>query len=139
MGLLADFLVGTDEDASRYDGGPTVPDSHRASYTGITEIELTTLYLIAQGLPVDPDTTYDFRTVSEADEGEVVTVEILPDLVRRLAGASDEDLMQWAREWAATEELACEPEDLQPVLQDLRRLALVARAEAKAVYLWNCV
>lgn len=83
MGILADFIVASEEDAAAYDGERRLPDSHCAQYKG--------------------------------------------------------DLRAWSTPWSETEELSCAPEDILPLLNDLRRLSKVARAEAKSVYLWNCV
>ena len=139
MGLLADFFVATEQDALRYDGERSLPESHRAHYTGFTEIELSTLYMIAQGLPVDAETVYDFQSVSSQDDGEEVTMVVLPELCSRLAAASDDKLKSWAALWGDTEELKGARAELLPVLVDLRRLSVLAASEGKSVFLWNCV
>ena len=141
MGLLADFFIATEEDAGRYDGEASFPESHRAQYKGITEIELSTLFTIAQGKPVDDNdpTTHECRMVSVLDGGERVTVEVIPELVTRLARASDQEVKTWAALWGATAELDCDGDELMPLLLDLRRLAGLAATESRAMYLWNCV
>jgi hypothetical protein len=139
MGVLADFFVATEPEAEHYDNSSVFPDSHRAQYKGFTEIELSTLYMIAQGLVVDDETVYEFRTITDIDDGERVTTEVLPDLVARLAVASDDALGSWAALWSETAELQCGPGELLPVLEDLRRLSRTAASESKGLYLWNCV
>ncbi len=137
--MLADFFVATEAEAVQYDSKSSVPSSHRAKYKHFTEIELSTLYMITQGLEVDDEAEYEFRTVAMQDGGERCTLEILPDLAVRLGAASDAALASWATLWAATEELQCDGAQLLPVLNDLRRLSQLASKEGKSVYLWNCL
>lgn len=139
MGLLADFIVATETEARSYEGDATFPERYRAQLRGFTEIELGTLYHIAQGKPVAEDTLYDFYVIRSVDGGERMTTEVIPDLVNHLAAASDADLAAWAKEWCQTEELLCDAGDVLPVLEDLRRLSKLAVSERKSVYLWNCV
>ncbi len=139
MGVLADFIVATEADASEYDGSAKIPDSHRAQHKRLTEVELGTLYHITQGKPVDDDTLYDFNVIRVVDDGEQLTTELLPDLIVRLAAASNDDLDGWAEVWSETDELSCDADDVRPILDDLRRLSRLAAAERKSVYLWNCV
>ena len=40
-------------------------------------------------------------------------------------------------QWAATEELQVDADELRPVVLDLQRLARQAIAEQKSVYLWG--
>jgi hypothetical protein len=102
-----------------------------------TEIELGTLYHIAQGKEVTDDTLYDFRSTHIVEHRERMVTELIPDMVARLAAASDAQLAAWAGEWCQTAELLCDASDLIPVLEELRRLAKVAASEQKTVYLWN--
>jgi hypothetical protein len=131
--------VANEAEAAAYDGDAPIPDSHRAQYKSFTEIELGTLYHITQGKEVADDTLYDFKVIREVDGGERLTTELLPELVSRLAAAADDDLDSWAESWGQTEELQCAADEMLPVLKDLRRLSKLAQAEAKSVYLWNCV
>jgi len=139
VGLLAHFFVAAEDDAVRYDGGRSFPESHRAQYKSFTEIELGTLYMIAQGIFVDADTVYDFKVVGSENDGERLVTEVIPDLSSRLAAAQDETLKAWAKLWGATEELRIPGSELMPVLLDLRRLSRLAASEGKSLYLWNCV
>ena len=139
MGVLANFIVANEGEAAAYDGDTSISDSHCAYYKTFTEIELGTLYHITQGKEVDDDTLYDFKVIREVDGGERVTIELLPELVSRLASADDADLHAWAELWGQTEEIQCPADEMLPVLKDLRRLSKLAQTEAKSVYLWNCV
>lgn len=63
MGILADFIVATEAEAVAYEGTTSMPESHRAQYNGFTEIELGTLYDVAQGKLVDDESIYEFKLV----------------------------------------------------------------------------
>ncbi len=139
MGVLADFIVATEEEAMAYDGIATFPESHRAQYKRLTELELGTLYHILQGKQVDDHTLYEFEAINVVDGGEQLTTRLLPDLVERLRGASDGELKSVASLWGATEEIQCSGDEMLPLLEDLRRLAKLAQSESKDMYLWNCV
>lgn len=141
MGLLAEFFVATEVEAMQYSGDPGCPDSHKALYKRFTEVELETLYDITLGKSVsdDDETSHEFKVVKVVDDGEQVTTELLPDLIARLANASDETLESWAGTWGATTEIQSDADAVLPVLQDLRRLAIMAQSESKSVYLWNCL
>lgn len=139
MGVLAEFFVADEPEALAYDADSALPESHRVLYKRLTELELGTLYHITLGKEVDDDTFYDFRLVKSVDDGEQLTTELLPDLVARLAGATNDELRAWAEGWGRTEEIQVEGEEILQVLEDLRRLARLAQAESKQVYLWNCV
>jgi hypothetical protein len=43
------------------------------------------------------------------------------------------------RDWADSEELSCDPEEVRPFVVDLKRLAQVAHSSGRSLYLWNCV
>lgn len=77
-------------------------------------MERGTLYDVAQGKDVDDESSYELNVVRVVDDGERSTTALLPDLVERLAKASDDELEAWAEPWAGTEELDCEASDLLP-------------------------
>ncbi len=142
MGLLADFIVATEEEASAYDGDASFPDTHRLECKGLTELEVGTLYQIVQGQEVggeDDEIPYEGRVIRVVDGGERLTVEVTPGLIRHLASASDADLDAWSHAWGRTAEIQCSGDEMLPILRELRRLSMLAVSESKSVYLWNCV
>ena len=138
MGVLADFIVATKEEAINYDGS-NLPNDHIAQYKRFTELELGYLVDVVDGKGIDYESFHDFETVLIEDDGQIVTTLIREDLTSRFSTANDQDLEQWAKVWCTAEELSCQPEDVMPMLKDLRFLSLLARKENKKVYLWNCV
>ncbi len=139
MGILADFYVSSDADAARYDEGQNLPDSELAEYKNITPLEISMLWSILKGQEWDVDLFNELRCVLERDGGERLIHKLPGELVAMLAGLSDDALSQAAVKWSQTEELACDASDLEPVLQDLKRLSMHAQDTQRSVYLWNCV
>ena len=43
-----------------------------------------------------------------------------------------------ATKWAATDEMACEAADVQPIIEGLVRLAKIASSQNRKLYFWNC-
>jgi hypothetical protein len=139
MGLLADFYVSTDDDAVSYDDSPSLPDSDRAQHTGITHLELSTLWAILQEREWDVTTMDEFRCLLERDGGERLIHRFPAALVAQLATSDAGTLRLAAAAWAQTEELSCDPSDIQPVVDDLMRLARRAQETGKSLFVWNCV
>lgn len=146
MGILADFFVATPEDALRYSNRISEADEGEsldallqpASYNGVTNLELGTLWAILERAPFD-----DARHVPEDDladdDGESWLFRFPDELTALIAAASPEELKRAGEEWARSDELDCEPDLLSPLLADLQRLSKLARSNGKAVYLWGCV
>lgn len=144
MGILADFFAATPEQATRYAHRFDEPDKGSAikkllapkEYQGFTGLEMGTLWALLEGEPWDID-RHMLQEILLTHEGET-WLERFPDaLVQRLAHATPAQLAGVLVEWAKTEELACEPSELQPVLDDLQSLARDALNSGKFVYLWG--
>ena len=139
MGVLADFYLSTDDAASAYDHGSFEPEEDRAQFKGITTLELTTLWAFLDDTEWNVDMLDHFHCLLERDGGEVLVHRIPTPLVKRLKDLDERKVRDLASRWAATEELACAPEDVLPVLAELVRLSASAEKRSKGLYLWNCV
>jgi hypothetical protein len=140
MGLLSDFIVANELDAIAYNGEEQgVPALHIVHSGRLTPLELETLYHVTQGGDPGDIVDYQFRTVNVVHDGEQVTTELSAALVGQLAEASDAALSAWANARARSEHFRGSDTNLRPLLDDLRRLAQLARAESKSMYLWICV
>ncbi len=146
MGMLADFFVATPEQATRYANRNDEPDEgeeitallNPCEYKRFTGLELGTLWAILEGVPWEVGKHMPKDTVL-GTEGES-WLERLPDeLTHLLSKATPEALAKAGSSWANTEELTCEPADLDPVLADLQRLAQQAILSGRSVYLWGCL
>ena len=138
MGLLAEFIVATKEEAENYNGF-NHPQSHTAKYKGLTELELGYLVDITQNKEIDYEKFHDFETIKIEDDGERVTTLIRDDLTENISNATNETIAKWAAIWCTADELQCSPEDLIPVLNDLKKLSQLSIQENKKLYLWNCL
>lgn len=144
--MLSDFFVADAADALRYaqrheeaDEGEEIERRlNPAQYKNVTGLELGTLWAILEGAEWNvkkhmPD------TISEGEEGESWLHRFPVELTRLLANLDEAGLCRAAEDWAETEEMDCDPEELAPLLADLQSLARLAEAPGTSVYLWGCL
>jgi len=87
----------------------------------------------------DVDLLDHFPCILQMDGGKR-TIHRLPSaMLSDLGGLASKDLSSIVSKWAATDEMACEPNDASPVLDGLIRMARRASETGKSVYLWNCL
>jgi hypothetical protein len=141
VSIVADFFVASPENARAYATAEThdglqlhlVPTRHK----GITPLELGTLWAILEGCEWGVE-RHDIPDESPAEDGNSWLCRFPQPLVQLLADSSDGDLALARTHWAATEELGCAPEALEPVIADLQRLARQAIETGREMYLWGC-
>ena len=140
MSVLADLYVSTPDKALEYDAAQEALESDRAEMTGFTSIEFSTLWAIIEGKPWEEAHMDAFETLLEKDGGERM-ISLVPGKFVELAAALDDaGIATAAEEWAQTDELDhCEPEDLTETIEELRRVARVAKESQRGLYLWNCI
>jgi hypothetical protein len=140
VSLLADIYVSRDdEDAVRYDSEPA-SFKDREQYTSFTDLELSTLWAIIAGIEWQEGLLDRFRpSVLLKDDGRRTIHRLPSEMVVELARLKSEQIPTVTTEWAATDELACEPANAQPIVEALVRLALRASETGWNIYLWNCV
>jgi hypothetical protein len=144
--MLSDFFVATPAEALRYanrideadDGEEIERLLQPAQYKGITGLEIGTLWAILEGREWDAEKHMP-ADVCLAEDGEIWLHRFPAELSQLLAHLDGAALKVTMAAWAATEELDCSPEDLKPVLEDLRSLARQAGDNGKSVYLWGCL
>jgi hypothetical protein len=123
MSVMAElFVCGSDSEAKRYD---TSPNSFRdrEQYRNFTPLELSILWADMRGITWDAELMNDFPAVLIIDGGER-TIHRLPDsMLRALAQLTSEGCSVLAGKWAATEEMACKPADVEPIINGLKDLA----------------
>ena len=135
MGILSDFFVADPERAKAIKNVSELPSNCYAMYKGFTELELGFLWQIHDNKPLDFDPSLGFQLISEAEE--TFTTEFPPEFTNILSNLNDDAIPNLAIKWAACEELSCDGKDLIPVIEDLRRLAQLANAKNRRLYLWN--
>lgn len=134
MSLLADiFLAHNDEDALRYNSEPA-SFGDREQYTGFTVLELSTLWAVMQSVEWDEHILDEFATVFQ-ESGVGHWVHLIPAAMSlELTRMTPEQLTLAAAKWASTDEMACEPSDVLPIVEGLIRLAKKGRATDQSIY-----
>jgi hypothetical protein len=137
--VLADIYLSTnDHEAIGYDIAPdTFLD--RVQYTSFTVLELSTLLALMPGVEWDVSLLDQFPSVLQQDGGERSIKRLPLTMIVDLERVTPQQILDLATKWAATEELACQPSDVQPIIESLARLAKKASASGQSVYFWNCV
>lgn len=139
MSVQADLYVSRDDqDAIRYDSEPATFED-REQYPSFTELELSTLWAKMMGIEWDVNSLDEFHTVLVQDGGERTIKRLPASMAIELARLTPDQISTAATKWAATDEMACEAADVQPIIEGLVRLAKRASATGRSIYFWNCV
>ena len=143
--MLADFFVAAPGEALRYANRHEDPDEgeeiehllNPAQYKSITGVELGTLWAILEGSAwnVEKHMPEDIHFGDDADSWRY---RFPGELTNLLANTDEHGLASAAKAWAKTEELDCNPDDLKPVLDDLRAVAQQEKSKEKYSDLWGC-
>jgi hypothetical protein len=137
MSTLADFfLADSDTAAAEYDGGD-YDDTRRAQLRQVGTLELSTLWAALEDVDWNADRVDDFDGIRMSDDGGNMTHRLPVRLVELLATASFECVTTAIQRWAVTEEMACTPADLGPLMGDLIRLSRAALRDKTKLYVWN--
>jgi hypothetical protein len=143
MGILTDLFVAAPEDATGYESlqpHGKVPRGkfERVQLKGLLDINFTILWALLEGEEWDA-TAHVLDELAMGPEGETWLFRFPDPLVAKLAGLSDSGIARAAELWAQTEELRCEPDDIEPVVAELVRLARLALSDEKGLFLWGSV
>jgi hypothetical protein len=139
MSVLADIYVSRDDaEAAKYDSEPST-FADRERYTSFTVLELSTLWAKMRDVEWDVSLLDQFPSVLQQDDGERAINRLPTAMTESLARLTPEQISAAATKWAATDELACEPGDVLPIIDGLVRLAQTASATGRSLYFWNCV
>jgi len=139
MSVQADVYVASDDqDALRYDNQPAAFEE-REQFGNFTELELSTLWAKITGIEWNVESLREFHTVLDQDDGERCIKRLPAAMALELARLSPDQISTSASKWAATDEMACEATDVQPIIEALVRLAKRASATGRNIYFWNCL
>ena len=138
MGLLADIYVSRDDEALSYDSTPA-KFAERAQYKRISPLELSMLWAIMCDIEWDLSSLDEFPCLLQVDGGDRAIHRLPAQMVTDLSRLTPARIAAVSPKWAVTEELGWSPDDAQPVVEDLVRLARRAAESGRNVYLWNCV
>jgi hypothetical protein len=141
MSLLSDIYISSDEEAVKYDPAPAT-FAERAQYKGVSPLELSTLWAIMQGIKWDVASMDEFKCLFVIEGGERLVHSFPPTMLTALCQLTPDQIREISGKWAETDELACagaDIRDIQPVVEDMARLARLAAPSGRGLYLWNCV
>jgi hypothetical protein len=139
MGLLADiYLASDDAHALQYDSAPQA-STHRLQVGVITELQLSMLWAVVQGVKWEAKSLRQFVNVFHTDDGERLITRLPAALLTELANLSPEQISAVAQKWAATAEMSCKPDSARTIIEGLIVSGRKAAETQQNVYLWNCV
>jgi hypothetical protein len=132
------YVSRDDQEAVHFD---STPDSFLdcEKYTSFTSLELSTLWAGVRGVAWDVNLLDEFPAVLQRGGGERSICRLPHAMVSEMAPFGPPEIETAAINWAATEEMRCEPVDVQPIIQGLVRLAKIASETGRNIYFWNCV
>lgn len=143
MGVLTDIFIGARDQLSKLDGEETIPrdlfDTVEAK--GIDPVKVAQLQVIVEGVGFD-EAIGQSEVAHAVDEQDGPWIMSFPEtLARKLSDASDGELREIGRAWAATEEFRLDRWPESEVHLILREITdLVKRKEPnQEVFVWTCV
>jgi hypothetical protein len=143
MSILCELFVADPSEASKYgdrsDDSEWAADVESMAFGGMTQLNFEILWAIVEGRPWDPG-THSFEWVGDQPEGqaETWTFRFAPAFVSLLAALKDpRAITEVTQQWARTEELNCDPEELTEVVDALVHLARSAEASGRGLFLWG--
>jgi hypothetical protein len=139
MSVLADLYVSrNDAEAISYDSEPS-KFADREQFTSFTVLELSTLLSLMREVEWDVSLLKEFPEVFQKNNGERAIFRLPNTMTEALSLLAVEQVSNLATSWAATEELACAPDDVKSIILGLMQLTGRASATGQNVYFWNCV
>ncbi|REK31366.1 MAG: hypothetical protein DWQ41_00515 [Planctomycetota bacterium] len=137
MGIHANFFVAGIRDAAIFDTNPDAFEPHTAYYKNLTESELSVLWAILTDTELN-ESMREFECIFYVDDGERFIVRLPHSMVEKLTDVDGSALEALTARWAGSAEMQREPDEVRPIVNDLRRLSKHAIETGQAVYLWNC-
>ncbi len=141
MGILTDLFVAEPRDAPSYkalqsSGKLAAAQFERVEFKGLTDLNFTILWALLEGRDWDVD-THALESVAMGKDGETWLFRFPAPLVAKLAALDKPGIARAAALWAQTEELMCEPAEIEPVVIELVRLARLSSSSTKGLFLWG--
>ena len=143
MGVLTDIFAGTRDQLPKLDDAEAIPrdlfDTVEAK--SIDPVKIAQLQAIVEGITFDAAIGQS-ELAHAVDEQEGPWVMSFPStLAERLAMASDEQLTDFGRAWAATEEFRLDgwsESDVHAILREITQLVQRKRPNQE-IFVWTCV
>jgi hypothetical protein len=142
IGIQCELFVADPVDAPHYEDGfddDAATDKFEVvPLGGLTQLQFEMLWAITEGRPWRA-TTHAFEWVGDPPDVQAETwlFRFPPAFVTRLAKLTDTEVAAITDQWARTEEIACPPEEIEPVVSSLVELARSAEGSSRGLYLWG--
>jgi hypothetical protein len=140
LSIFTDLFVSSEGDALTYEryasSRSPPPQFERFQFRGLLDINFGILWALLEGKPWQVD-SHSLRELALTDGGTRWLFQFPAPLVNRLASLTVTDMSAAAGAWARTEELNCQPSELEPVVAALVQLSQHALAPEKGLYLWG--
>jgi hypothetical protein len=141
MSVLSDVYLFDPSDALVYDDDPQAMASERAEFKSLTHLHFAQLWAILRGdsQEVSVDLADQFRCLFTSSSENRFIHQFPKEFVTLLTESDDDTIIeQAAQQWAATEELECQPDEARSIIEDLIHLAWLSESSKKSMYLWVC-
>ncbi|TMG73160.1 MAG: hypothetical protein E6H80_10360 [Betaproteobacteria bacterium] len=141
MGILSDLFVAEPRDAPSYEslqssGKLPAGRFERVQFKGLTDLNFGILWAFLEGQEWDIK-THVLEEVAMGKGGETWLFQFPRPLVAKLGVLDRSGVVRAAEFWAQTEELMCDPSEIEPVVAELVRLAQIAASSTKGLFLWG--
>jgi hypothetical protein len=136
MSIIAEFFVSTSEAASSFDAAAW-PKTDMYQSGGLIPMHLELLWAILEGREWDVEMGDAFTPVGPQNTDSSWLVRFPDALVLAFEQASLAQLDQARIEWANTEEMMADPNDLVEVMAALQGLARNARSTGRSIFLYG--
>lgn len=144
MGLLADFIVASLDDAQEYASAATSGGNiaHleqrilRSEWKNYTDLSLGALWAILRGETFTVE-RHHLEIISIAPNHESWLFRFPNDFVDRLASLEETEVSRLATMWTESEEVPGADADNKPALLELQRLAHTAKSQNRCLLLWG--
>jgi hypothetical protein len=142
MGLLADFVVASPSDALQYASlmreGNSLP-AHRfesCEYKNYTPLSLGLLWALLANEKWDAK-RHKLETVTIADGGHTWLLRFPDEFAKLIVEIDERKIQRIAYTWADDDDVPGDGADNEPVIEDLKRLAIQAQIKGHNLYLWG--
>lgn len=133
MASLADFFIATDDQASRYKGDRSHFPGDLVEATTFNTLHLSLLWDLLRGREWEVDTMDEFVELGDGGEDGPWLHRFPAEFTEQLASSTEFEGV--VREWAKTEEVDADPDDMVEFVWRLRGLA--RKASGRHLYMWT--
>jgi len=137
MSMPAIFFAASEAVAAEMGLNNDLPPEDVHECGGVDVLKLSTLSAIMDGKAWDPAVMRAFGKIKSTDREWIYSIPA--DLVQKIASVEGAERERVAKEWSATEEMACSPADATSLLSDIAPVARRALETHRQLFLYTCL